>query len=594
MMRGNYMSKGIAFVMMAVVLSVFILASFAHSEDVTALNAAIQAKGGRWIAGETSMSRLSFGEKKRRLGLKRPTLAQTGAPVLDTTSGPTQSAPATLDWRSNGGNYVTSIKNQGSCGACWAFATTGAAESATLIANQSPNTDLNLSEQVTLSCSGGGNCEQGGYIDTASNYIRNTGLPPDSCYPYTGTDGTCSMACGNWSATAYKISSWSWVVPWGATPTTTALKNALYTYGPLVTTMAVYSDFYNYVSGVYTHTSSSLVGYHAVIIVGYSDTGSYFIVKNSWGTGWGEQGYFRIAYSELTSGVQFGYETIAYTGAQHAVPVLSVAKAGTGSGTISSSPAGINCGATCSAQFAGGTQVTLTATPVGNSKFVGWSGACSGTGTCSVTMTAARSVTATFNSGGVAGYAGCYTDDSNRALPAKLSSGGETVESCVQKAAAAGYAYAGLQWYGECYAGNTLGYTLVADSQCNTACSANTAEMCGGSWRNSIYGTGVIPSGYAGCYTDSSTRALPVQLSSGGETVESCHSKAAAAGYAYAGLQYYGECWAGNALGYTKVADSECNTPCRANTAEMCGGSWHNSIYATGASVCINDGCEGD
>src|SRR6185503_12007319 len=73
-------------------------------------------------------------------------------------------------------------------------------------------------------------------------------------------------------------------------------------------------------------------------------------------------------------------------------------------------------------------------------------------------------------------------------------------------------------------------------------------------------------SGYVGCYTDSSTRALPAHLSTGGETIASCRAKAAANGYAYAGLQYYGECFGGNTLGYTQVADSECNTPCSANT----------------------------
>ncbi len=64
----------------------------------------------------------------------------------------------------------------------------------------------------------------------------------------------------------------------------------------------------------YKYASGYLAGYHAIIIVGYNNSGQYFIVKNSWGTGWGEQGYFRIAYSELTSATEFGYETIAQTG----------------------------------------------------------------------------------------------------------------------------------------------------------------------------------------------------------------------------------------------------------------------------------------
>jgi Fe-S cluster biogenesis protein NfuA/uncharacterized protein (DUF2141 family) len=75
---------------------------------------------------------------------------------------------------------------------------------------------------------------------------------------------------------------------------------------------------------------------------------------------------------------------------------LTVGKAGTGSGTVTSSPAGVNCGATCSASFNSGTSVTLTAAPAAGSTFAGWSGACTGTGTCTVNMGATQSVTATF------------------------------------------------------------------------------------------------------------------------------------------------------------------------------------------------------
>jgi hypothetical protein len=76
---------------------------------------------------------------------------------------------------------------------------------------------------------------------------------------------------------------------------------------------------------------------------------------------------------------------------------LTVAKAGSGAGTVTSSPTGVNCGSTCSASYASGTSVTLTAAPASGSTFSGWSGACTGTGNCTVSMTAARSVTATFN-----------------------------------------------------------------------------------------------------------------------------------------------------------------------------------------------------
>ncbi|WP_243338528.1 WSC domain-containing protein [Anaeromyxobacter soli] len=87
---------------------------------------------------------------------------------------------------------------------------------------------------------------------------------------------------------------------------------------------------------------------------------------------------------------------------------------------------------------------------------------------------------------------------------------------------------------------------------------------------------------YQGCYTDTEPRALPTLLMSSGATVENCTAAAAAQGFAYAGLQYYGYCFAGNELRYTKVVDSECNTSCTANPAQACGGAWRNSIYAAG------------
>ena len=90
---------------------------------------------------------------------------------------------------------------------------------------------------------------------------------------------------------------------------------------------------------------------------------------------------------------------------------LSVAKAGTGSGTVTSSPTGINCGADCSEPYSEGTSVSLTATPDSGSTFSGWSGACAGTGSCALSMTANRSVTATFNTDGGGGDCGALPPD---------------------------------------------------------------------------------------------------------------------------------------------------------------------------------------
>jgi hypothetical protein len=100
--------------------------------------------------------------------------------------------------------------------------------------------------------------------------------------------------------------------------------------------------------------------------------------------------------------------------------------------------------------------------------------------------------------------------------------------------------------------------------------------------------------GYIGCFTDKPQRALPVQLSSRGETAASCRALAASAGYAYAGTQWYGECFAGNEVGYEEVSNDECNTPCSANPSEMCGGGWRNSIYESGDTSDDGEGGDAD
>jgi cathepsin L len=199
------------------------------------------------------------------------------------------STAAAVDWRTKGA--VTGVKNQGQCGSCWAFSATGAVEGAYHIAKGQL---ISSSEQQLVDCSrsfGNMGCN-GGLMDNAFKYIiqSSKGLDTESSYPYTAKDGQCKFNPGNIGTriTSYKD------VQKGSEA---ALQSALDGRPVSVAIDASQSSFQLYHSGVYyeARCSSSNLD-HGVLAVGYgSDTGNYFIVKNSWGAGWGMQGYILMS-----------------------------------------------------------------------------------------------------------------------------------------------------------------------------------------------------------------------------------------------------------------------------------------------------------
>jgi C1A family cysteine protease len=292
--------KGVLSLIGVFLLSSISLFSEEPSRMTKEIQDAINAKGAKWVAGDTSVSNLSYEEQMQKVGFNfAPIKAE---PITDLDE---KVLPSSLDWRDyNGKDYVSGVRDQGKCGSCWAFSMTAGLEAYVLKTNDMSGQDIDLSEQIMISCSGAGSCN-GGSLD--ASYLVDTGLPPESYYPYTQKDGSCSSAKPGWQDKAYRIGSFGTV-----SQSVSAMKAALAKYGPIPTAMMVYQDLMSYKSGVYSYTTGKKLGGIAVFLVGYNDDEQYFIVKNSWGPGWGEDGFFKISYSELKSVVKFGLSRIAY------------------------------------------------------------------------------------------------------------------------------------------------------------------------------------------------------------------------------------------------------------------------------------------
>jgi cathepsin L len=240
------------------------------------------------VLGMTAMADLTNAEyQKLYLGTKVDATAKlAAAPKVDADN-----YNATVDWRTK--NIVTPIKNQGQCGSCWSFSTTGSLEGAHA---QATGNLVSLSEQNLMDCStsyGNAGCD-GGLMDQAFQYIiANGGIDTEASYPYEAADGTCRYTSANSGAT---MKSYTDVTPGSETSLAVAV-----TKQPVsVAIDASHASFQLYSSGIYHDIfCSSTKLDHGVLAVGFGvDTTSkrnYWIVKNSWGTDWGMEGYIYMS-----------------------------------------------------------------------------------------------------------------------------------------------------------------------------------------------------------------------------------------------------------------------------------------------------------
>jgi cathepsin L len=200
---------------------------------------------------------------------------------------PSAALPASVDWRNHGA--VTPVKNQGQCGSCWSFSATGAAEGAWFLSNGSL---VSLSEQQLVDCStaqGNQGCN-GGLMDDAFQYIiTNNGITTESAYPYSATGPNACEAKGK--PVAARLHTFTDVEP----SSDNALMTAIAQQPVSVAVEADQNSFQFYSSGVMTSACGTALD-HGVLAVGYGSSGAqdYYLVKNSWGADWGEEGYIRL------------------------------------------------------------------------------------------------------------------------------------------------------------------------------------------------------------------------------------------------------------------------------------------------------------
>jgi cathepsin H len=203
-----------------------------------------------------------------------------------------QSLPTSMDWRQYG--VIPPVRNQGGCGSCWAFTSAGVSEISYALQF---GTIPDFAEQELVNCATANYGCNGGWVDTTLDYMKTNGLHYEPSMPYSGTDGTCPSSISGGKLTIYDYDDLTGY-------TEEQMKEYLYWYGPFSCGFGVGDAFQHYVSGVFNPSSCPGVN-HVMIVVGYGTSGGvpYWLIRNSWSTGWGESGYVKVVRNVNKCGV---------------------------------------------------------------------------------------------------------------------------------------------------------------------------------------------------------------------------------------------------------------------------------------------------
>jgi len=290
-----------------------------------------------WVAGHNFHADYKLDDVKRLCGAWDNAAYDTDRTIPERfTKSEAKDIPATFDSRTQWPNctVIGEIRDQGACGSCWAFGAAEMFSDRVCIASSGAVNKMYSAEDMTACCTHCGDGCNGGYPLAAMDFLSTHGLPTGglygdttTCKPYTlkpcehhvpgdrppctgdGPTPKCEKKCiPEYTTKTYIADKAFGQRGYAVHSKPSAIQTEIMTYGPVEAAFQVYSDFPTYKSGVYKHTSGSLLGGHAIKIIGWGseDNMDYWLVNNSWNSDWGDHGTFKILRGSNECGIEGG------------------------------------------------------------------------------------------------------------------------------------------------------------------------------------------------------------------------------------------------------------------------------------------------